>query len=58
MKTINKIIVTIICAINILFCAWAFASWCDVIADNCNPNPTHSKYNMFVMMVENFEEKN
>lgn len=53
MKTIGKAIVTIICAINILFGAWAFASWCDVVADNCDPNPVHSEYNLFVMMTEN-----
>ena len=53
MKTIGKAIVTIICATSILFCAWAFASWWDVVADNCDANPVHSEYNLFVMMAEN-----
>ena len=57
MKTIGKAIVTIICAINILFCAWAFASWCDIVADNCEPNPQHSEYNLFVMACEWAENK-
>ena len=52
MKTIGKIIATAFIAINILFGAWAFASWCDIVADNTNPNPVHSEYNLFVMMTE------
>ena len=53
MKTIGKIIATAFITISILFTAWAFASWCDVVADNCDPNPVHSEYNLFVMMTEN-----
>ena len=53
MKTIGKIIATAFIAINILFTAWAFASWCDVATDNCDHNPVHSEYNLFVMMTEN-----
>lgn len=53
MKIIGKAIVTTVCAISILLYAWAFASWCDVVADNRNPNPVHSEYNLFVMMTEN-----
>ena len=47
-----KTIVTIICTISILFTAWAFVSWCDIVADNCDPNPVHSEYHLFVMMAE------
>ena len=52
MKTIGKAIVTTFIAINVLFIAWAFASWCDIVADNCDPNPVHSEYNLFVLMTE------
>ena len=52
MKTIGKAIVAIFVAINVLFVAWAFTSWCDVIADNCDSNPAHNEYNLFVMTTE------
>ena len=48
-----KTITTIICTIGILFSIWVGASWFDIFADNCDPNPTHSEYNFFVMMSEN-----
>ena len=48
-----KTIATIICTIGILFSIWACASWFDIVADNCDPNPVHSEYNLFVMMTEN-----
>ena len=32
--------------------AWTFASWVDVVADNFEENPKHSKYNLFCMMVQ------
>ena len=53
MKTIGKAIVATFIAINVLFIAWAFTSWCDIVADNTQPNPVHSEYNLFVMMTEN-----
>ena len=45
-----KTITTIICTISILFGIWFCASWFDIVADNCDPNPTHSQYNLFVML--------
>lgn len=45
MKTIMKIFVV---AITV----WIFASWCDIVADNREPNPEHSKYNFFCMMFQ------
>lgn len=36
--------------------AWLIASWVDIVADNCEPNPQHSKYNAFVLMTQQ-EEK-
>ena len=48
-----KTITTIIYTISILFCIWFAASWIDIVSDNCNLNPVHSEYNLFVMMTEN-----
>ena len=36
----------------VVFLLWGFLSWCDIVADNCDPNPTHSQYNLFVVMTE------
>ena len=53
MKTAMKIIAGVYLTACVLFGAWAFASWCDIVADNTQPNPVHSEYNLFVMMTEN-----
>lgn len=42
----------VICGLSVLFILWGFFSWCDIVADNCDPNPTHSQYNLFVVMTE------
>lgn len=31
---------------------WAIISWADIVADNCEPNPQHSEYNLFVLMTK------
>lgn len=36
----------------IALCIWFFLSWVDIVADNSQPNPTHSQYNMFVLMTK------
>ena len=54
MKWFGRIVVML----EVVFLLWLFVSWVDIIADNTQPNPHHSQYNAFVMMVENFEEKN
>lgn len=54
MKWFGRIVVML----EVVFLLWLFVSWVDIIADNTQPNPQHSQYNAFVMMVENFEEKN
>lgn len=36
---------------------WFIASWVDVIADNSTQNPTHSKYNLFVLMTQQEEKE-
>lgn len=33
-----------------------FLSWLDIVWDNCEPNPDHSPYNVFVLMTQQ-EEK-
>lgn len=57
MKKIGKAIEIAVCTVSIAILFWVFASWVDIIADNTQPNPQHSEYNMFVMMVE-YAEKN
>ena len=42
----------VICGLSVLFILWGFLSWCDIVADNCDPNPVHSQYNLFVVMTE------
>ena len=56
MKAIGKVLTTVMCIANILFIVWFAWSWADIVADNCQPNPVHSEYNLFVMMVENTEK--
>lgn len=56
MKTIGKVLTTVMCIASILFTAWFVWSWSDIVADNCQPNPVHSEYNMFVMLVESAEK--
>ena len=36
---------------------WLIASWVDIVADNCESNPQHSKYNAFVLMTQQKEEE-
>lgn len=38
-----------------LFFLWVFLSFCDIIADNITPNPTHSIYNFFVVITKFWE---
>ena len=52
MKWFGRVVVML----EVVFLLWLFVSWVDIVADNTQPNPTHSKYNAFVMMTENFEK--
>lgn len=56
MKSIGKVVSAVVCAVGILFAVWFVWSWADIVADNCQPNPVHSEYNMFVMMVDSAEK--
>ena len=49
----KKLFTTFISVLCVLFLLWFTASWIDIVADNCEPNPVHSEYNLFVLMVEN-----
>lgn len=46
----TKIIKNILVAASILLIIWAGLSWADIVTDNCDPNPVHSKYNLFVLL--------
>lgn len=49
LKKINAVLSVVVCAVWLSIGVWMFASWCDIVADNCDPNPIHSEYNFFVM---------
>ena len=40
------------CGLCAAFLLWAVLSWADIVADNCEPNPQHSEYNLFVLMTK------
>ena len=56
MKKIGNAIVNALCVFSVIFFLWLGASWVDVIADNCDPNPTHSEYNAFVILCDILNE--
>ena len=47
-----RIIGRIGCGLCAAFLLWAILSWADIVADNCEPNPQHSEYNIFVLMTK------
>lgn len=47
-----RIIGRIGCGLCAAFLLWAVLSWADIVADNCELNPQHSEYNMFVLMTK------
>lgn len=47
-----RIIGRIGCGLCAAFLLWAILSWADIVADNCEPNPQHSEYNMFVLITK------
>lgn len=51
-KNLGNMLVTA----GIVMMVWLAVSWVDIIADNDRPNPTHSKYNAFVLLIEAFPE--
>lgn len=53
MRKVAKVALYSVCLAVLL---WFFLSWVDIVADNCEPNPHHSPYNVFVLMTQQ-EEK-
>lgn len=45
LKFLEKALLIVSCMLIL----WGFLSWCDIVADNCSPNPQHSEYNLFVI---------
>ena len=52
LKTIGKVFAGIYLTVAILIGIWGFVSWIDIVADNSLPNPTHSEYNLWVMLFD------
>lgn len=53
----KKTLFNIFVALSVAFSVWFVASWIDIVADNCKPNPQHGDWNMFVMMVDAFDKE-
>ena len=41
--------------VSAVFVLWFFLSWVDVVSDNIEENPQHSKHNAFVVLAELME---
>lgn len=41
--------------LSVVFLLWLGISWADIVADNCEPHPTHAPWNAFVLMTEAME---
>lgn len=50
-----KIAKYVICGLSLALMVWVFASWCDIVADNTQPNPVHSDYNFFNVILEDWQ---
>ena len=55
-KIKNIFNVTMIITFLVLM-VWFMASFADIIADNNKPNPTHHKYNAFVLLTNAFDNE-
>lgn len=53
----KKVIKVAAMLIFVGFIAWFILSWVDIVADNTQPNPHHSKYNMFVVFFSDKEDE-
>ena len=53
----KKIIKITVYTISVALALWFFLSWCDIVADNSEPNPVHHPYNVFVLMVQDKQEE-
>lgn len=51
----TKIFKNLLLGLCMVFIAWMIVSWVDIVADNCEPNPVHSPYNLFVLLFDEDE---
>lgn len=51
----TKIFKNLLLGLCVVFIAWAIVSWVDIVADNCQPNPVHNPYNLFVLLFDENE---
>lgn len=58
MSRTGKVLVIIGWVVMIAFMIWVGASFIDIIADNCAPNPVHHSLNFFNVLVEIGEKIN
>lgn len=54
----KKVIKVAAMFVSVGFIAWFILSWVDIVVDNTQPNPHHSKYNMFVVFFSDKEDEN
>ena len=52
----RKVAKVALCSVCLTVLLWFFLSWLDIVWDNCEPNPHHSPYNVFVLITQQ-EEK-
>lgn len=52
----RKVAKVALCSVCLTVLLWFFLSWLDIVWDNCEPNPYHSPYNVFVLITQQ-EEK-
>ena len=45
----KKLVYNAFITLSLLFLAWAFFSFLDIVADNCTAAPVHSVYNLFML---------
>ena len=53
----TKIFKNLFLGLCLVFIAWAIVSWADIVADNCQPNPVHNPYNLFVLLFDEDKPK-
>lgn len=54
----KKILENAMVVVSLVFLLWLGISWVDIVADNCEPHPTHAPWNAFVLMTDYLQEQN
>ena len=52
----KKFIENTLTTLSVVFLLWLAISWVDIVADNCEPHPTHAPWNAFVLMTEAMQD--